>query len=56
MVTYLFDSLSSFAPNELSRKKTKSRTKPARMPRGHERIVVPLRWVRRPSCRQWPPT
>jgi hypothetical protein len=40
MVTYLFDSLSSFAPNELSRQKTKSRTTPTRMPIGHERTVM----------------
>jgi hypothetical protein len=55
MVTYLFDSLSSFAPNALSKKKTKSSTKPTRMPPGHERTVVPSRSSSQPSCGQLPP-
>jgi hypothetical protein len=55
IVTYLLDSLSSFAPNELSRKKTKSRTKPTRVP-VHERTVVPSTTLRKLSCSQWPPT
>jgi hypothetical protein len=55
IVTYLFDSLSSFAPIELSRKNTKSRTKPTSVP-VHERTVVPSTTLRNPSCSQWPPT